>query len=205
VKARALVVVALVAVVAAPAAHANGDPASDALPFGTVFLSAQEPSSLPSGRALLTLTKEAVKKRFPVRVAVIWQPSDLGLIGSLWLKPQPYATFLGKELASFGRYHGTLVVTMPNGFGVFGPGATAAAKRALAALPKPGNGDANSLGDATVQAVLAVASANGHPLPAPPKQSGGTPTWVILLAALGGAAVVGAALFLGLRRWLTHA
>jgi hypothetical protein len=205
VKAQAFSVALLVSLAFVAGARANGDPASDALPFGTVFLSAQEPTSVPSGRALLTLTKGAVKKGFPVRVAVIWQPSDLGLIGSLWLKPQPYATFLGKELASFGRYHGTLVVSMPNGYGVFGPGATAPAKKALAALPKPGNGDVDSLGNATVRAVLAVASANGHALPAPPKESSGTPTWVILLAALGAAAIVGGAIFLGLRRWLTHA
>jgi hypothetical protein len=145
-----------------------------------------------------------VKEKFPIRVAVIYQPSDLGLIQSLWKQPQPYAKFLGKELISFGRYHGTLVVSMPNGFGVFGPGATPAGKAALKALPPPGNGSLDDLGAATVTAVEKVAAANGHPLPAPPAHGGGgTPAWLIALAALGGAAIVAGAVFVGLRRWLT--
>lgn len=206
VRAACLVVAcALAAGIAASDARANGDPASDALPFARVFLSSQQPSTTQSGRELLTLTKTAVDRGFPVRVAVIYQPSDLGLISSLWQKPGQYGTFLGKELASFGRYHGTLVVSMPNGFGVYGPGATPAGKAALAALPKPGTGSLDSLGNATVQAVLTVASVNGHPLPPPPKQSSGTPSYVILLGGLGGAAILGAAAFFGLRRWLTGA
>ena len=99
----------LAAGVAAPSARANGDPASDVLPFGTLYFAAQNPTLTPSGRDLLFLTN-AAKKKFPIRVAVIYQPSDLGLIQSLWRHPQPYAKFLGKELIAFGRYHGTLVV-----------------------------------------------------------------------------------------------
>ena len=204
VKLRALLTAALAAAVVAAPAHANGDPASDVLPFTTVFYSAQKPDSSQSGSDLVFLTKDAVKKKTPIRVAVIYQPSDLGLIQSLWKQPQPYANFLGKELISFGRYQGTLVVAMPNGYGVFGPGATPKAKAALAALPKPGNGSLDDLGAASVTAVQKVAAANGHPLAAPPAHdSGGTPTWLIVLAVLVGAAVVAGALFYGLRRWLT--
>ena len=108
---------ALLALAASPPARANGDPASDVLPFKTVFLSSQEPSSSSSGRALLDLTAEARRKGVPIRVAVIYQQPDLGLIQSLWRKPQTYASFLGRELIAFGRYHGTLLVAMPNGFG----------------------------------------------------------------------------------------
>jgi hypothetical protein len=204
VKLRALLVAAFVAAVVVAQARANGDPASDVLPFTTVFLSAQRPSASQSGRDLVFLTKDAAKKKFPIRVAVIYQPSDLGLIQSLWKQPQPYANFLGKELISFGRYHGTLVVAMSNGFGVFGPGATPRAKAELKALPEPGSGSLDDLGAATVSAVQKVAAANGHPLAAPPANSGsGTPTWLIVLAVLAGAAVVVGALFFGLRRWLT--
>ena len=71
---------ALLALAASPAARANGDPASDVLPFKTVFLSSQEPSSSSSGRALLDLTAEARRKGVPIRVAVIYQQPDLGLI-----------------------------------------------------------------------------------------------------------------------------
>jgi hypothetical protein len=192
---------AVAAAIAAPTARANGDPASDVLPFTTVYFAGQKPETVSSGRDLVFLTKQAVEKKFPIRVAVIYQPSDLGLIQSLWKKPQAYANFLGQELISFGRYHGTLVVSMPNGFGVFGPGATARAKRALARLAPPGDVGFEPFGAATVAAVQAAASANGHTLP-PPEHSSATPAWVIALAALGGAALAAAAAFFGLRRWL---
>jgi hypothetical protein len=204
-RARALLAVLLLAAIVAAGARANGDPASDRLPFANVFFSTQEPNTVPSGRDLVFLTKVAAKKKFPIRVAVIYQPGDLGLIQSMWKQPQPYAHFLGTELISFGRYHGTLVVSMPSGFGVFGPGATPATKRALATLPKPGNGSLEDLGAASVIAVEKVAAANGHALPPPPAHGGGTPAWLIVLAALVGAAVVAGGIFFVLRRWLTAA
>ena len=112
------------------------DPASDVLPFTPVFLSIQDPETSPAGRDLLAVTPAAAKKRPPIRVAVITSTSDLGLIQSLWRRPQPYSEFLGKELFNFGRYNGTLVVAMPNGYGVYGPQA-GKGKAALAKLPKP--------------------------------------------------------------------
>jgi hypothetical protein len=182
-------------------ADANGDPASDVLPFTTVFLSVQNPKGSSAGRELLALTKAAAKEKYPIRVAVISEAGDLGLAQSLWEKPQKYAEFLGQELFQFGRYHGTLVVSMPNGFGVYGPGATARAKRALKVLPKPGTGDLERLGKATAIAVRRLAALNGHPLPASAGGSG-TPGWVIVLAGAGGAALVAGAAFVALRRWL---
>jgi hypothetical protein len=186
------------------AARANGDPASDVLPFKTVFYSSQEPTASAPGRALLQQTNAAVKKKFPIRVAVVYQQSDLGLIQSLWRKPQPYANFLGKELISFGRYHGTLLVAMPNGYGVFGPGATAQAKQRLTGVPTSPSGSLDALGQATGKAVVAVGDANGVSLPLP-KDSSRTPAWVIVLAVLGGAAVIAGVVFVALRRWLTSA
>jgi hypothetical protein len=186
----------------APAAYANGDPASDVLPFKTVFLSTQAPTSSKFGRELLGLTTESAHKRAPIRVAVIYQQSDLGLIQSLWRKPQTYANFLGKELVAFGRYNGTLLVAMPEGFGVFGPGA-AKAKAKLAALPKPGSGSLDDLASAAADATRAVAAANGVKLTTQKPGSGGTSALVIILAVLGGAALIAGVAFVGLRRWLT--
>ena len=193
--------IAAAALLAAPAAHANGDPASDVLPFKTVFLSAQEPSSTAFGRELLGLTAESAKKQVPIRVAVIYQQSDLGLIQSLWRKPQTYANFLGKELIAFGRYHGTLLVAMPDGFGVFGPGATPKAKRELLHA-KSGGHTLDDLGNEAAAAVRLVAAASGVELAAP-KTGSGTRAWLIVLAVLAGAAVVAAGVFFALRRWLT--
>ena len=193
---------ALLALAASPAARANGDPASDVLPFKTVFLSSQEPSSSSSGRALLDVTAEARRKGVPIRVAVIYQQPDLGLIQSLWRKPQTYASFLGKELIAFGRYHGTLLVAMPNGFGVFGPGATPRAKQALAAV-KPSSGSLDDQARAAQTAVVAVAEANGVAL-SPPSSDSGTPSWLIILIVLGGAALIAGIAFVALRGWLTR-
>jgi hypothetical protein len=171
------------------------------LPFSNVFLSIQDPRTSPAGRDLLTQTEAAAKQKRPIKVAVISQPSDLGLIQSLWKKPQTYAEFLGKELVQFGRYNGTLIVSMPSGYGISGPNA-AKGKPVLARLPKPNTNDLEKLGEDTAVATRRVAAANGYVLPAPSDGGSSTPAWIIILAALGGAAVVGGAVFLALRRWL---
>jgi LPXTG-motif cell wall-anchored protein len=194
-----LVCALVLAGAAAPAASANGDPASDRLPFANVFFSDQNPTSSSAGRALLDVTAQAKKKNFPIRVAVIHQQSDLGLIQSLWRQPQTYATFLGRELIAFGRYHGTLLVAMPQGYGVFGPGA--AKGKARLAKMKPGSGSLDNLGVSAADATAAIGAANGVELTVP-KTGSGTPAWLIVLGVLAGAAVIAGAVFFGLRRWL---
>jgi hypothetical protein len=197
----ALLLAAAAAGAVAAGAGANGDPASDVLPFSNVFLSIQDPRTSPAGRDLLAQTKAAATKKRSIKVAVISQPSDLGLIQSLWKKPQTYAEFLSKELVSFGHYNGTLIVSMPNGYGISGPNA-AKGKPALARLPKPNTNDLEKLGKDTAVATRKVAAANGYVLPAPSDSGSGTSGVVIILAALGGAAVVAGAVFLALRHWL---
>ena len=197
----ALLLAAVAAGLCAAGARANGDPASDVLPFTTVFLSIKNPNTSPAGRALLAETKATAKKKLPIRVAVISQPSDLGLIRSLWQKPQSYAEFLGKELFQFAHYTGTTLIAMPNGYGVYGPDA-AKGRPALARLPKPNTNDLERLGEDAALAVRKVAAANGYVLPVPSEGGSGTSGWVIILAALGGAAVVAGTLFVALRRWL---
>jgi hypothetical protein len=196
----ATLLAAVVIGAAASSAGANGDPASDVLPFTTVYLSTQDPKTSSAGRDLLAVTTAAAKKRQPIRVAVIATKGDLGLIQSLWLKPQAYAEFLGKELFQFAHYSGTLLVAMPNGYGIYGP-QSGKAKASLAKLSKPGTSDLDELGDDAAGAVRAVATANGYTVPAGASGSG-TPAWAIVLAALGGAALVAAVAFLVLRRWL---
>jgi hypothetical protein len=189
------------AALCAAGARANGDPASDVLPFSTVYFSNQNPTSAATGRDLVKITQVAAKQKRPIRVAVIAMPSDLGLIQSLWQKPQPYAEFLGKELVQFARYKGTTLIAMPNGYGVYGPLA-AKGRPALARLPKPGTSDLDKLGEHAATATRRAAAANGFVLPPPSSGSSGTPTWAIAAAALGGVAFVGGLVFLGLRRWL---
>ena len=196
----ALVAAVVLGAIAAGSATANGDPASDVLPFTTVYLSIQDPTKSTAGQDLLAVTHAAAKKKREIRVAVISQPSDLGLIQSLWPKPKMYAEFLGKELVQFARYKGTTLIVMPNGFGAYGPQA-AKANVALARLPKPGTSNLEKLATSGVQAVRSVARANGYFLAAP-KSGSGTSAWLIMVGALGGAAIIAGAVFFGLRRWL---
>ena len=64
-------------------------------------------------------------------------PADLGVVTALWKQPQRYAQFLGQELRFV--YAGTLIVVMPNGYGVARAGRPAPAlRRRLAGLGPPG-------------------------------------------------------------------
>jgi hypothetical protein len=199
---RVAIVAAVAACVLAPPALANGDPASDFLPVTNVFLSLKKPSAYASGRDLLALTADAKKKKLPVKVAVIATPADLGLIQSVWKQPQPYADFLAKELVAYARYHGTLLIVMPNGYGLHGPGATPAGKKALAALPAPNTQDVDKLGKSAATAVRKIGAANGQTLVGAPGGGSGTPAWLIVVAVIGGALLITGAVFFALRGWL---
>ena len=202
-RAVALAVAAAVAAVAAGAARADGDPASDVLLSDNVFLSFQSPYGSEEGRTLEQLTAAAKRERFPIKVAVITQVPDLGAVGGLYGQAQRYADFLGREITFV--YRGTLVVAMngrPGGFGVHGPGATPAAKRALAELKLPHERlSAAELAKLAAVAVQRVAAASGHHLEAPERKK--TSTRVLeafLIGTLGLAALGGGALLL--TRWL---
>jgi len=146
---------------AAGRARADGDPASDVLAAQTVFL--PQDGALPSAQQsqLVRLVSSAARAGFPVRVALIATRSDLGSVTALWHQPAAYARFLGQELSQV--FHGTLVVAMPNGFGVARVGAGPGV--ALGRVPAPGSGAA--LGSAAITAVQRLAAAAGHRLSAP--------------------------------------
>ena len=55
----------------------------------------------------------------PIKVAIIGNKTDLGAVPQLWAKPQVYARFLGAELRFV--YKDTLLIVMPQGFGINGP------------------------------------------------------------------------------------
>ena len=103
---------------AAPAALADGDPASDYLITQPTFLSPFDGKISKDTAARLTaLLADAKKQGFPLKVAVIVTPYDLGAVPVLFGKPQRYASFLGQELIYFSKQQ--LLVVMPNGYGVF--------------------------------------------------------------------------------------
>jgi hypothetical protein len=126
-RALALAAVAVAAIVALPAsvARADGDPASDTLLEQNAFF----PYDAPSQSARLAL-QEAIGTVYArgnrIKVALIYDQTDLGSIPSLFGHPADYAHFLGIELGNW--YVGPLLVLMPDGFGVYDGGRSTAAE-----------------------------------------------------------------------------
>ena len=129
----ALAAVAAGAALSAPAARADGDPASDYLLLQNVYLPVQAPSQA-AGAALEQAADAVYARGDRVKVALIYTVDDLGAIPSLYGKPDAYAHFLGVELGLW--YLGPLLVVMPAGFGVYDGGrSTAAEEQVLRSVP----------------------------------------------------------------------
>ena len=64
-----------------------------------------------------------------LRVALIYDQSDLGSVGSLFGRPDDYAHFLAIELGLW--YVGPLLVAMPAGFGMYDGGRATAAENGV--------------------------------------------------------------------------
>ncbi len=193
----------LVLVITPATALADGDPASDVLVAQSVFLPQDGGIGAIQQERIAAVLGSAQRQGLAVRVALIATPSDLGSIGQLWRMPVSYARFLGEELSLV--FHGTLLVVMPNGLGVYRVGGVpTAVQSAVASLPAPGSGSA--MGTAAVTAVQRLAAASGHRLsvgevsaPRPASSSsviGGLIAW---LAFALGAALIAVAWTVSLR------
>lgn len=158
----AVVVAAVVALVPA-VARADGDPASDVLLSQSLFLAADAGFPAQREAGLEDALQAAARSGYPIRLAVISTPADLGSITALWRQPESYAQFLGQELSL--AYHGRVLVAMPDGFGLYGSSGLLPAERsAVAHDGAPGGGA--GLAAAALEAVRRLAAAAGHPLPA---------------------------------------
>jgi hypothetical protein len=115
----ALALVAAAATLAglyAPAALADGDPASDVLVYQPVFFP-YSPAPHAQQQELTGLVKSANQQGYGIRVAVIQSPRDLGSVPTLFEHPPSvYAKFLSSELASIWRNR--VLVVMPSGYGL---------------------------------------------------------------------------------------
>jgi hypothetical protein len=159
-------ILASVALIAAPAALADGDPASDVLVENTLFNPVDSGVSLSSQTQLEAVLTASKRAGFPIRVALIASQTDLGTATAFWgTNPKNYAEYLGYELSEL--YGGQVLVVMPNGFGVYGrhtgPDAVMAAEGNVKAIA-PGPGE--QLATAALSAVPLLARAAGHPIPA---------------------------------------
>lgn len=178
-------------------ARANGDPASDYLLTQKAYLPYTTKLDPGAAKRLNTLLSDADKDGFPIRVAVILSPADLGTAFSLFGKPQKYAQFLGLELAFV--YRERLVVVMPTGYGYAVKGdPRPQAAAVLKKLPAPGR-DATKEVEGAIVAVQQLAAASGHKLVAP-KGSGSSASRDRLVIAAGATAGIAAVAALVLYR-----
>jgi cytochrome oxidase Cu insertion factor (SCO1/SenC/PrrC family) len=147
-----------------PVARADGDPGSDVLVYQNLFVAGDANISIAQQVQLGDLLTSASRSGFPIRVAVVATPADLGAITQLWGKPTSYASFLGIELSL--AYSQRLLVVMPDGFGFNWQGhSTAAAYKLLGKIAvKPGG---SGLASSAETAVRTLASASGVRLAAP--------------------------------------
>jgi hypothetical protein len=142
-------------------ARADGDPASDVLLVDNVFYSYAPSVSPALTSALNTAVSRAHAAGFPIKVALIEAPLDLGAIPQLFGKPGAYAKFLDYEIS----YNSVakLLVVMPHGFGTYASGPVSA----LAKIHVDASARSNGLAAAAILAIQRLAQLAGHPISIP--------------------------------------
>jgi hypothetical protein len=181
-------------------AAADGDPASDTLLGENVFYPYSPSVAGAVKLALDRQTAAAKRAGFPIKVALIAGPTDLGAIPSLYGKPQAYAKFLDQEISFRGAQ--PLLVVMAAGYGV--QGVTGPARLAVSGLPKPAGKTSTDLARAAQTAVAKLISASGHSVKSTKSTggggSGGGTTVLLILLVLAAIAVSTALVVLRVRR-----
>jgi hypothetical protein len=175
-----------------------------------VFLPFEAPIPKPVADRLQEVAQSARSAGYPIKVAIIDIPADLGTAYALWRKPQQYARFLGLELVFL--YKGPLLIVMPNGFGFFRYRHTLAAERRILARIRVRNGP-DGLVNSAVVAVARLAAAGGHPIPVPPPAkltdtgsgSGSKLLDRLIIAAAGAAFVILLVVVPVVHRWRARA
>src|SRR5215212_887809 len=160
----ALLTVAVLAL-APSAASADGDPASDVLLAQDVYYPYAPKASKPLSTALDVLMRRVRAAGYPMKVALIQTPSDLGAYPNLFGDTQNYANLLAKEIAFNSHPH--LLVVMPSGFA--GDNLGPKVDSALQGITVDQEAKSDGLVKAALAAVARLATANGHPTPVPPQ------------------------------------
>src|SRR5436853_51515 len=167
---RTVVLALLVTALATPAAaRADSDPASDTLLLQDTFFQVQPPLPQSYANAIRGLAATMRKAGYPVKVAIIATPNDLGLVPQLFNRPAAYAPYLGREIAFNSKK--PLLIVMPSGYGE--NNVSQAVANAVQRLKPPGS-DLTSVGKATIAAMVAMSKAAGHPVKAPSVGGGGS-------------------------------
>jgi hypothetical protein len=147
------------------AAVADGDPASDVLLAQDVYYPYAPKVSPQMTKALNGLLGRVRKSGYPMKVALIQTPSDLGAYPSLFGDTQNYANLLAKEIAFNSHPH--LLVVMPSGFG--GDNLGSNVDSALKGIKVDDAARSDGLVQAALAAVARIATANGHRTAVPPE------------------------------------
>jgi hypothetical protein len=192
-----------VAALAAGAARADGDPASDYLIVRPVFFPYDAKVPRAEQQKLLAAVHSADSQGFPIKVALIASSYDLGSVTALWRKPKLYAKFLSLEDSFY--FKSRLLVVMPNGLGFHWPKHdSTAAYRVISNIPVTRS--PAGLATAATTAVERLANASGVKVstaaaarePTPAQQS--NHDRVVIIVAVLAALIVGGALRLLVRR-----
>jgi hypothetical protein len=160
----ALLALALLAALPA-AAPADGDPASDVLLAQDAYYPYAPKVARPLASALDGLLKRVRKAGYPMKVALIQTPADLGAYPNLFGDTQSYANLLAKEISFNAKPH--LLIVMPAGFA--GDNLGPKVNEALAGITVDTAAKSDGLVTAALAAVAKIASSNGHPTPVPPE------------------------------------
>ncbi len=143
-------------------ARADGDPASDVLLVQNVFYPYQpHVGAAVEASMSRTLRELAAATGVHLKVAIILERFELGLVPQFYGHPQAYANFLDREI-SFNSPQPLLTV-MSTGFGL----ASAGPSTALASVHVDRTQRAYGLTRSAILAVAALARAHGHPIPIP--------------------------------------
>ncbi len=188
-RALTLILVLGAVVAAAPAAHADGDPASDYLLSQQTFLSPNARISSSDQAQLTALLTAARRRGYTIRIAVIQSSYDLGAVTAFDNKPRLYAHFLSQELRFV--YKQRLLVVMPNGFGIADDGKPAPAEQAILDRLAPARSlNGAALVGATVAALRALTAHAGVPIAAAPSSTNSTMREGIVIASAIGLVVL---------------
>ena len=185
----------LLALALAPSALADGDPASDVLvpPDIRVYMT-NGATDLELEQKVQATADQVSDAGRPIKVAIIGNKTDLGAIPQLWAKPQVYARFLGAELRFV--YRDTLLIVMPQGFGINGPYPLSRALAALSGIDPRKDTTPEGLADSADKALRALAKADGRKISAASGEGVDLPAPLIAAAVMVVTGVAGAALIL---------
>jgi len=160
----ACILAALLALALPAVASADIDPASDVLLFQNEYFPRVPPPSATLKGTLTSLTGQANKAGYNLKVAVIGARLDLGGAPQFYRHPDQYAKFLGIELRSATGLVQPLMVVMRSGVGTYGMGSEA---NALKGISVPAKATSDDLTRVAIDATQRVSSAAGHPLTLP--------------------------------------